>query len=66
MIRDAVTDTEHAKRRTVTAMDAYAQAPRTHPVWLRRLKDKKFELSLLFRARKFSLKELKTIHNTKV
>ena len=41
-----------------------AQAPRTHPLWLRRLKDKKFVLGLLFRARKFSLKELKTQFTT--
>ncbi|KAG2643609.1 hypothetical protein PVAP13_2KG322460 [Panicum virgatum] len=36
VIRDAVTYTEHARRKTVTAMDV-VYAPGPHPLWLRRL-----------------------------
>ncbi|KAJ1334597.1 histone H4 [Batrachochytrium salamandrivorans] len=40
VIRDAVTYTEHARRKTVTSLDVvYAQAPGPHSVWFRAIKN---------------------------
>ena len=39
VIRDAVTDNEHAKRKTVTAMDVVEETTRTHAVRLWRPKN---------------------------